>query len=145
VKENGTALPAGGAVVDTAAAALGLPGFVVLAAAEYGGELELLIETTESVVGCPRCGVLATLHDRKPRWVRDLPAGGRPVVLVWFKRCGAAGSRAARSGPGRKRRRRSGRGRCSRSGPAPTAPGGSGRTPPTLPGSRWTSESAGAR
>src|SRR5664280_853345 len=45
--------PAGGAAVDTATAALGLPGFVVLAAAEYGGELELLIETTESLTGCP--------------------------------------------------------------------------------------------
>ncbi len=71
--------------MDTAAA-LGLPRFVVLAAAEYGGELELLVETTESGTGCPRCGVVATLHDRKPRWVRDLPSGGRPVVLVWWKR-----------------------------------------------------------
>jgi len=85
VKENGSALLEGGSV-DTATVALGLPGFVVLAAAEYGGELELLVETTESVTGCPRCGVVATLHDRKPRWVRDLPAGGRPVVLVWLKR-----------------------------------------------------------
>lgn len=74
------------APVDLATATLGLPGFVVLAAAEYGGELELLVETTESVTGCPRCGVVATLHDRKPRYVRDLPSGGRPVVLVWFKR-----------------------------------------------------------
>jgi len=86
VKVNGTALPAGGTMIDTAAAGLGLSGFVVLAAGEYGGELELLIETTESVTGCPRCGVVATLHDRKPRWVRDLPCGGRPVLLVWFKR-----------------------------------------------------------
>lgn len=85
MKENGSALLEGGSV-DTATVALGLPGFVVLAAAEYGGELELLVETTESVTGCPRCGVVATLHDRKPRWVRDLPAGGRPVVLVWLKR-----------------------------------------------------------
>ena len=66
--------------------ALGLPGFVVLAAGQYGGELDLLVETTESVSGCPRCGVVATLHDRKARLVRDLPAGGRPVVLVWLKR-----------------------------------------------------------
>ena len=85
MKENGSALLEGGSV-DTATVALGLPGFVVLAAAEYGGELELLVETTESVTGCPRCGVVATLHDRKPRWVRDLPAGGRPGVLVWLKR-----------------------------------------------------------
>lgn len=33
--------------------ALGLPGFVVLAAGEYGGELELFIETTAAVTGCP--------------------------------------------------------------------------------------------
>ena len=38
------------------------------------------------MTGCPSCGVVATLHDRKPRWVRDLPAGGRPVTLVWFTR-----------------------------------------------------------
>ena len=44
MKENGSALLEGGSV-DTATVALGLPGFVVLAAAEYGGELELLVET----------------------------------------------------------------------------------------------------
>ncbi len=83
---NPTVMPERGQVIDTAAVSLGLPGFVVLAGAEYGGELELLVETTESVTGCPGCGVVATLHDRRPRWVRDLPAGGRPVRLVWFKR-----------------------------------------------------------
>src|SRR5664280_2337533 len=86
VKRQGSALPALSDAAGTATLALGLPGFVVLAAGDYGGELELLIETTESVTGCPGCGVVATLHDRKPRWVRDLPAGGRPVTLVWFKR-----------------------------------------------------------
>jgi hypothetical protein len=81
VKQNGSALVDGGSV-DTGTVSLGLPGFVVLAAAEYGGELELLVESIEGVAGCPRCGVVATLHDRRPRWVRDLPAGGRPVVLA---------------------------------------------------------------
>jgi hypothetical protein len=41
---------------------LGLRGFVVLAAAEYGGELELLVESAAcfaTVVGCPDCGVVA--------------------------------------------------------------------------------------
>ena len=85
MKQNGSALLDGGSV-DTGTVSLGLPGFVVLAAAEYGGELEVLVETTDPVTGCPRCGVVATLHDRKPRWVRDLPAGGRPVVLAWLKR-----------------------------------------------------------
>ena len=53
MKENGSALLEGGSV-DTATVSLGLPGFVVLAAAEYGGELEVLVETMESVAGCPR-------------------------------------------------------------------------------------------
>ena len=56
-------LPAAGDTGDPARVSLGLPGFVVLAAGEYGGELELLVETTERVTGCPRCGTVATLHD----------------------------------------------------------------------------------
>ncbi len=86
MSRNPTVMPDRGQAIDTAAVSLGLPGFVVLAAADYGGELELLVETTQGVTGCPDCGVVATLHDRKPRWVRDLPAGGRPVRLVWLKR-----------------------------------------------------------
>ena len=65
---------------------LGLPGFVVLAAAELAGEVELLVETTASVDGCRRCGIVAKPHGRRPVTVRDLPAGGRPVTLVWLKR-----------------------------------------------------------
>jgi hypothetical protein len=80
VKRQGSALPELSDAAGTATHALGLPGFVVLAAAEYGGELELLIETTESVTGCPGCGVVATLHDRRPRWVRD-PLTQSPYVL----------------------------------------------------------------
>lgn len=72
---------------DAAVAMLGLPGFVVLAAGEVAGELELLVETSMSRVGCPRCGVVATAHARRPHAVRDVPAGGRPVLLlVWSKR-----------------------------------------------------------
>ena len=109
MKRDATALPvigqAQGDTADPATAALGLPGFVVLAAGEYGGELELLVETTESVTGWLRCGVVVTLHDRKARLVRDLPAGGRR--WCW---CGSSGSGAARNrdapiGPGRSARR----------------------------------------
>lgn len=71
---------------SAAAAMLGLPGFVVLAVSEREGELEQAIETTADLVGCPECGAVAQLHDRRPVWVRDLPAGGRPVTLVWVKR-----------------------------------------------------------
>jgi hypothetical protein len=38
------------------AALVGLAGFRLLTAAEVGGELELLVETTTELVGCPRCG-----------------------------------------------------------------------------------------
>src|SRR5919107_2460767 len=68
------------------AALLGLDGFVVVSTAEVGGELELLVETTADLVGCPRCGAVARAKDRRPTWVRDLPIGGRPVVLCWWKR-----------------------------------------------------------
>src|ERR687889_784810 len=71
---------------SAAAAMLGLPGFVVLAVSEVDGELEQAIETTADLVGCPECGAVAQLHDRRPCWVRDLPTGGRPVTLVWVKR-----------------------------------------------------------
>jgi transposase len=65
---------------------LGLPGFVVLAVSEYAGELEQAVQTTAGESWCPGCGVRARLHDRRPSWVRDLPAAGRPVTLVWVKR-----------------------------------------------------------
>ena len=65
---------------------LGLDGFTVLTSAEVDGELELLIETTADLVGCPRCGAVARPKDRRPSWVRDLPIAGRPVVLCWWKR-----------------------------------------------------------
>jgi transposase len=71
---------------NAAAAMLGLPGFVVLAVSEVDDELEQAIATTADLVGCPDCGAVAELHDRRPTWVRDLPSGGRPVTLVWIKR-----------------------------------------------------------
>jgi transposase len=69
-----------------ATALLGMEGFVVLSSTEEEGELYLLVETRADVVGCPHCGVPATGHGRSVVQVRDLPAGGRPVRLVWRKR-----------------------------------------------------------
>jgi transposase len=76
----------GDATASVTAALFGLDGFVVLAAVEAGGELELLVETTADLVGCPECGAVARAKDRRPTWVRDLPIGGRPVVICWHKR-----------------------------------------------------------
>ena len=76
----------GEATASVTAALLGLGGFSVLGAADAGGELELLVETTAALVGCPGCGAVARAKDRRPTWVRDLPIGGRPVVICWNKR-----------------------------------------------------------
>jgi transposase len=64
---------------------LGLDGFEVTAAEVTDGEWQLEVQTTATVVGCVGCGVRAEAHGRKVR-VRDLPIGGRPVVLCWRKR-----------------------------------------------------------
>jgi transposase len=63
-----------------------MPRRVALPAPAHDGECEQAIETTADLVGCPDCGAVAELHDRRPCWVRDLPGGGRPVTLVWIKR-----------------------------------------------------------
>ena len=73
----------GGSVL---AEVFGLEGFEVLAAADAGGELEIMIETPAGPEGCPGCGAVATPKDRRPTWVADLPIAGRPVVLCWVKR-----------------------------------------------------------
>jgi hypothetical protein len=70
-----------------------LPGFVVLAAGEYGGELELLVETATAEVYCDRRGTRAvgttgmSICCAMCRW----PGGRR----CW---CGGSGSGAARTG-----------------------------------------------
>jgi transposase len=65
---------------------LGLDSFEVLAAQVVGGEWQLKVQTTSTLVGCIGCGVRAELHGRRTVRVRDLPVGGRPVVLLWCKR-----------------------------------------------------------
>jgi hypothetical protein len=67
-------------------ALLGLDGFEVLAAQVVAGEWQLEVQTTATVVGCGGCGIRAELHGRRTVRVRDLPIGGRPVVLCWCKR-----------------------------------------------------------
>lgn len=65
---------------------LGLPAFRVLAEMVEDGEVWLLVETHRDRAGCPACGLVAYGHGRRTVQVRDLPAGGRPVRLVWRKR-----------------------------------------------------------
>jgi transposase len=73
---------------------LGLDGFEVITAEVIGGEWQLEIQTTATVVGCQGCGVRAAPHGRRVVRVRDLPIGGRPVVLAWRKRIWRCGESA---------------------------------------------------
>jgi transposase len=65
---------------------LGLDGFEVTAAEVTDDEWRLAVQTTATTVGCAACGTQARLHARRTVRVRDLPMGGRPVVLAWRKR-----------------------------------------------------------
>ncbi len=70
-----------------AARMLGLNDFEVLGSDVVDGELQVLVATPDGqVVGCHECGVRAESKGRRSVKVRDLPASGRPVVLVWRKR-----------------------------------------------------------
>jgi hypothetical protein len=60
------------ATSGTAEIVLDLPGFAVLAAAEYGGELEVLVETTATVADCPECGRRASGHGRREHLLFDV-------------------------------------------------------------------------
>src|ERR671932_1609906 len=71
---------------EGATALLGMEEFVVGAQADADGEVWLSVETTAAVAACDGCGTRAVGHGRRAVTVRDLPAGDRPVVLVWRKR-----------------------------------------------------------
>ena len=71
---------------SSATALLGMDGFVASAQIEADGEVWIAVETILDVVGCVACGVRAVGNGRRVVRVRDLPAGDRPVVLVWRKR-----------------------------------------------------------
>ena len=75
-------------------ALLGLDGFEVVSAELVDGEWWLAVQATATVIGCVGCGMRATPHSRRTVRVRDLPIGGRPVVLAWRKRIWRCGEPA---------------------------------------------------
>ena len=46
----------------------------------------MFVETPRELVGCPVCGAVASVKDRRTVTVRDLPVGGTPVIIRWRKR-----------------------------------------------------------
>jgi transposase len=91
---------------------LDLDGLQVVAAELVGGEWQLVVQTTATMVGCAGCGVRATPHGRRLVRVRDLPIGGRPVVLWWRKRLWRCRERACQVRTWTERITGSLRGRC---------------------------------
>lgn len=74
-------------MVDGTALWLGARDFIVRDVSENGNELVVAIETSpEGPVGCARCGTRARAKDRRRVRLRDVPHGGRPVIVEWRKR-----------------------------------------------------------
>ena len=66
---------------------VGLPAITVTGVeSEEGAPLRVHVETVSQVAGCGACGTRAWLKDQRPVELVDLPAFGRPAVLVWHKR-----------------------------------------------------------
>ena len=64
---------------------VGLPAIRVLAVEQ--DPLRVHVETKLTApVCCPRCGAAASVKDRDPVALTDLPCFGRRAVLVWHKR-----------------------------------------------------------
>ena len=59
---------------------------MVMTGSEVAEDVTITVETTADRVGCRRCGVIASMHDRRRVRVRDLEIAGRPTVLIWNKR-----------------------------------------------------------
>ena len=66
---------------------VGLPDVVILDVEDVpGAALRVHVELTRSTQGCPTCGVIANVKDRRRVELVDLSMAGRPMRLVWAKR-----------------------------------------------------------
>jgi transposase len=60
-----------------------LAGTAAEGAREHGGRVVLLVRPAAAQAACPGCGTLSgRVHGGYPRRLRDVPAGGRDVVIV---------------------------------------------------------------
>jgi transposase len=66
---------------------VGLPDVVILDVVDVpGAALRVHVELTRSRQGCPTCGMIAHVKDRRRVELVDLSMAGRPMRLVWVKR-----------------------------------------------------------
>lgn len=66
---------------------VGLPAVTVLGVVSRDNEpLRVHVERVDAVAGCPVCGVIAHVKDRRQVELVDLPSFGRATRLVWHKR-----------------------------------------------------------
>lgn len=64
---------------------VGLPDIDVLGIEEGRSSLTIHVRCRRSTPGCPECGVLAHLKDRRVVTLVDLPCFGKPTTLAWHK------------------------------------------------------------
>jgi transposase len=65
----------------------GMDGFRVLAVDEHDGVIHVLVELERGDAPCPGCGTFSAKVKQRPVVrLSDAPAGGRRVVVFWFKR-----------------------------------------------------------
>jgi len=74
-------------ICNRCVALVGLPDVVILDVEDVpGAALRVHVELARTPQGCPTCGVIAHVKDRRPVELVDLSMGGRPMRLVWVKR-----------------------------------------------------------
>lgn len=64
---------------------LDLPGLHVISVDHEDQVVVVTVTSARTEQGCPACGVLATVHDRRTVTLIDAPAMGRPMRLRWVK------------------------------------------------------------
>ena len=64
---------------------VGLPEVNVLGVDDGRDTIEIHVSCRRSRPGCPDCGVLAHLKDRRVVVLVDLPCFGKPTKLAWHK------------------------------------------------------------
>ena len=65
---------------------LGVEGVHVEAVERDEQVMTVTVSTPAQLMGCPTCGVVSPSRGRRRRVLRDIPAGGIPVRLVWRQR-----------------------------------------------------------